>query len=53
MFSGFEFEKGDFNIPDYLFNFESTSNTLAQPKKKLGDIWEKYLINFKKNRSFK
>jgi len=51
--SGFEFEKNTFTIPKNLFEFENSAAQPANSKKKMSDIWEKYLVNFKKNRSFK
>jgi hypothetical protein len=51
--SGFNFEKGKYSIPKTLFDFDSAQPISTNPKKKLSDIWEKYLANYKKNRSFK
>jgi hypothetical protein len=51
--SGFNFEKGKYIIPKTLFDFDSAQPISTNPKKKLSDIWEKYLANYKKNRSFK
>ena len=51
--SGFEFEKNTFTIPKNLFEFENSAAQPANSKKKMSDVWEKYLVNFKKNRSFK
>jgi hypothetical protein len=50
---GFEFEKNNFVKPTNLFVFDSNTAQSANSKKKLSDMWEKYLVNFKKNRSFK
>jgi len=50
---GFEFEKNNFVKPAGLFVFDSNTAQLVNSKKKMSDIWEKYLVNFKKNRSFK
>ena len=49
---GFEFEKNNFVKPAGLFVFDSNTAQLVNSKKKMSDIWEKYLVNFKKNRSF-
>jgi hypothetical protein len=51
--SNLEFEKGSFTISPKIFEFESGNQQSTNQKKKLSDIWEKYLVNFKKNRSFK
>lgn len=48
-----EFEKGSFVISPKIFDFDSGNQQTTNQKKKLSDIWEKYLVNFKKNRSFK
>lgn len=51
--SGFTFSKGSYKIPENLFDIDNIPIQSVQPKKKLSDSWEKYLLNFKKNRSFK
>ena len=51
--NGFDFEKGCYKIPNTLFDFETNITMQTTQKKKMSDIWEKYLVNFKKNRSFK
>jgi len=51
--NGFTFTKGKYTIPSTLFDFDTNTPSIVCSKKKLADIWEKYLVNFKKNRSFK
>ena len=48
-----EFEKGKFKMSSKIFDFDSSTQTYSNQKKRLSDVWEKYLVNFKKNRSFK
>ena len=51
--NGFTFEKGKYTIPSNLFDIDMSTAPQTTQKKKLSEVWEKYLINFKKNRTFK